>query len=169
MTLSEVITKSMHEGLIILALLLVVAAILASTKEIPILFNFLWAKIALHLEKKQSKTVVSSNVVVKKTEKHVQQSSSDNIGQVQPPLPQKEIKAKSSSLPVCTNCGYQGKPKLVTKGSIFIEIVGWCCFFIPGFVYTLWRHASRYKACPACGAPNMVPANSPIAQKMLND
>lgn len=78
MTLSEVITKSMHEGLIILALLLIAAVLLASPKEISILFNFFWAKMAPYLEKTQSKIVASSNNVVKKTKENFEQSSSDN-------------------------------------------------------------------------------------------
>jgi len=70
---------------------------------------------------------------------------------------------------LCTKCGHKGKPKLFTKGSIFIEIVLWICFIIPGLIYSIWRHASRYKGCPKCNEPNMIPLDSPIAQKMLLD
>lgn len=69
---------------------------------------------------------------------------------------------------ICTNCGKQGKPKVITKGHILIEIILWCCFLVPGLIYSIWRHASRTKCCPGCGAPNMIPVDSPIAQSILS-
>lgn len=64
---------------------------------------------------------------------------------------------------LCRNCGYQGLAKTITKGSIFIEIILWICFIIPGLIYSIWRISSRYKACPKCKAPNMVSLDSPMA------
>ena len=69
---------------------------------------------------------------------------------------------------LCFHCGTQAKPKLETKGSILIELVLWVCFILPGLIYTIWRHASRYEACPTCKAPNMIPLDSPRAQQILN-
>lgn len=69
---------------------------------------------------------------------------------------------------LCSNCGTQGKPKLKTKGSIFIEIILWLCLIVPGLIYSIWRHTTRYKACPSCGAPNMIPLDSPRAQEVLS-
>jgi len=69
---------------------------------------------------------------------------------------------------LCLNCGTQGKPKLKTKGSIFIEIILWLCLIVPGLIYSIWRHTTRYKACPSCGAPNMIPLDSPRAQEILS-
>ena len=57
---------------------------------------------------------------------------------------------------ICTNCGYKGKPKLYTKGSIIIEIFLWLLFLLPGLIYSIWRHASRFKGCPKCGRENMI-------------
>lgn len=68
---------------------------------------------------------------------------------------------------ICPNCGFKGKPKSTTKGSIFIEIILWCCFLVPGFIYSLWRMTSRTPACPKCSAPNMVPVDSPRGKKLL--
>jgi len=68
---------------------------------------------------------------------------------------------------LCTNCGLQGKPKLKTKGSILIEIILWICFIVPGLIYSIWRHTTRYKACPSCAAQNMIPLDSPRAREML--
>jgi hypothetical protein len=67
----------------------------------------------------------------------------------------------------CTNCGTIGAPKTYTKGSMLIEILLWLCLLFPGLIYSIWRLASRYKGCPACQAPNMIPANSPKAQQGL--
>ena len=37
------------------------------------------------------------------------------------------------------------------RGHLLIEIVLWCCFLLPGLIYTIWRHCSGYKGCRACG------------------
>jgi len=68
----------------------------------------------------------------------------------------------------CTHCGYKGKPKTITKGSFFIEILLWVCFIVPGLCYSIWRVTSRHKACPSCGAPHMIPLDSPKAQQILD-
>lgn len=66
----------------------------------------------------------------------------------------------------CPNCGHAGGSTSKTRGSILIEIVLWLCFIIPGLIYSIWRLTTRHKACPSCGAPNMIPANSPMAQRL---
>jgi len=70
---------------------------------------------------------------------------------------------------ICSNCGYKGKPKKVTKGSIFIEIILWIAFIIPGVIYSIWRLTSRNEACPQCGATNMVPLDSPRGRKLVEE
>lgn len=68
---------------------------------------------------------------------------------------------------LCLKCGFQGKPKLFTKGSIFIELILWLLLIIPGLIYSIWRHTTRYKGCPKCHEPNMIPLDSPVAQRFL--
>ena len=69
----------------------------------------------------------------------------------------------------CPQCGTQGKPKTRTKGSIGIEAILWMCylfqdrFFVPGVIYSVWRMATKEKVCPKCGAPDMIPLDSPLA------
>jgi hypothetical protein len=63
----------------------------------------------------------------------------------------------------CGNCGTVGKPKKVTKGSIVIEIFLWLMMILPGLLYSVWRLSTRHTACPGCGAPNMIPVDSPKA------
>lgn len=67
---------------------------------------------------------------------------------------------------VCTNCGYVGLPKTVTKGSFLIELVLWLFFLIPGLIYSIWRLTSRHKACPKCEASNMIPTDSPRGKEL---
>lgn len=69
---------------------------------------------------------------------------------------------------ICSNCGYQGVPKKVTKGSIIIELALWIMLIVPGIIYSLWRMTSKYKACPKCLSETMIPMDSPMAQKLVN-
>jgi hypothetical protein len=64
----------------------------------------------------------------------------------------------------CTSCGHEGSPRVVTRGSIAIEIVAWLCFLVPGLIYSLWRQGSRHSACAACSATTLVPTESPVAR-----
>jgi ribosomal protein S27AE len=67
----------------------------------------------------------------------------------------------------CMNCGFVGDQKMLTKGSILIEIALWIFFIVPGLIYSLWRLTTKHKACPKCGANNMIPEDSPMAQQHL--
>jgi len=67
----------------------------------------------------------------------------------------------------CKNCGFQGKPKIHTKGTFAVELILWCLLFVPGFCYTLWRKSNQYTGCPQCGEINMIPIDSPVAQSMM--
>ena len=70
---------------------------------------------------------------------------------------------------VCTSCGYTGEPSTITQGSIFIELVLWLCFLIPGLIYSIWRHSSRYDGCPKCQQKNIIPIDSPMGRKFLKE
>lgn len=63
----------------------------------------------------------------------------------------------------CVSCGHEGPGKTFTRGSIFIEIVLWICFLIPGLIYSIWRQNSKVKICTNCGGKTLVPPNSPVA------
>jgi hypothetical protein len=75
-----------------------------------------------------------------------------------PPFPITNSMGRSEL--VCTNCGFRGKSKRVTKGSFLIELVLWLMLIVPGLIYSIWRLTSRYSACPQCGAGNMIPIDS---------
>lgn len=68
---------------------------------------------------------------------------------------------------ICPTCGYKGKPATKVKGNIILEIVLWLIFLVPGFIYSIWRSTSRYKACPSCGSTQLVPYDSPRGQQLL--
>jgi Ca2+/Na+ antiporter len=68
---------------------------------------------------------------------------------------------------VCKSCGYLGKAKTVTKGSLGMEIVLWLFFIFPGVIYSIWRLSSKHKACPKCGNTTLIPYDSPMAQKTI--
>lgn len=70
---------------------------------------------------------------------------------------------------ICTQCGRQGRAKTITKGSIFIELVLWICFLIPGLIYSIWRLSSRTKACPDCKTPTMISVNSPRGKLLVDE
>lgn len=67
----------------------------------------------------------------------------------------------------CQNCGTIGRPKKRVKGSIWIEIVLWLAVILPGLIYSIWRLTTKEKVCPSCGAPNMIPVDSPKARAQL--
>lgn len=64
----------------------------------------------------------------------------------------------------CKDCGTEAVPATRTRGSIWIEIVLWLCFIVPGVIYSLWRISTRRKVCSACGSEALIPVNSPAAQ-----
>lgn len=55
----------------------------------------------------------------------------------------------------------------MTRGSLLIEIILWLAFIVPGLIYTVWRHTSRYAACSACGANELVPVTTPGGRELL--
>jgi hypothetical protein len=67
---------------------------------------------------------------------------------------------------ICSACGTAGKPKSHTRGSIFIEIILWLCFIIPGLIYSIWRLTTRRPVCRTCGSTQMVPLTSPAGKAL---
>jgi hypothetical protein len=69
----------------------------------------------------------------------------------------------------CTNCGGAGYPVRVEKGSTGTAFLLWITFLLPGIIYSIWRANSEHEACPACGSPQVIPVDSPMAQKLMGD
>ena len=70
---------------------------------------------------------------------------------------------------VCTACGHVGSSKTIANDHFALEVVFWLCFLIPGFIYPVWRHTSRYGVCRVCGKQNLSPKTAQIAQKFLEE
>ncbi len=68
----------------------------------------------------------------------------------------------------CTHCGTVAAPQKRVKGSFWIELILWCCFLIPGLIYSVWRLTTKDSVCPGCAMPNMIPVESPKAQAALS-
>ena len=56
---------------------------------------------------------------------------------------------------ICPKCQYVGESEVISKGSRKTEIALWCCFFVPGLLYTMWRKSSdgQFVGCPQCHTP----------------
>jgi predicted RNA-binding Zn-ribbon protein involved in translation (DUF1610 family) len=63
----------------------------------------------------------------------------------------------------CKNCGFIGPPETYRPGSVFLEVVLFLCFILPWIIYRAVRLSKKYDGCPKCGAPNMIPADSPMS------
>lgn len=70
---------------------------------------------------------------------------------------------------VCKHCGHYGEPSRKTKGSIWIELILWLCFLIPGLIYSIWRLNTRHDVCAKCGSPDLVPTDSPLGRKLMQE
>jgi hypothetical protein len=82
---------------------------------------------------------------------------------------QKEVIVIMAKQLICTNCGYIGYPKRITKGSFWIEVVLWLFFLVPGLIYSIWRLTTKYDACPKCKNASMIPIDTPRGQKLLEE
>jgi 4-amino-4-deoxy-L-arabinose transferase-like glycosyltransferase len=69
---------------------------------------------------------------------------------------------------LCKNCGFTGLPYRKTKGSLVLEILCWLLLIVPGIIYSFWRITSRHDACPGCHSSDLIPLDSPLAQKIIS-
>jgi len=69
----------------------------------------------------------------------------------------------------CTTCGHIGASRSTTRGSIFIEIVLWLCFLVPGLIYSIWRITTRTPACESCKSFTVVPLTSPVGKRIAQE
>lgn len=68
---------------------------------------------------------------------------------------------------VCQRCGTAAEPDEVTRGSIWIEVILWLCFLVPGLIYSFWRLSTRQDACAKCGSTDLVPIDSPVGRQLV--
>ena len=68
---------------------------------------------------------------------------------------------------ICSRCGSVNRGRVRTPGCLLIELLLWCCFLLPGLIYSLWRLSSSARVCRVCGGP-LIPLNSPQGQAMMS-
>ncbi|MFH1491137.1 MAG: hypothetical protein ABII06_19695 [Pseudomonadota bacterium] len=69
----------------------------------------------------------------------------------------------------CPRCGFKGKIRTEPRGYFIIEAALWLFFILPGLIYSIWRQGDGVARCPACSSKEMIPADSPIARKMIDE
>jgi hypothetical protein len=56
----------------------------------------------------------------------------------------------------CTNCNNLTLGRKHTPGKLWIEVILWLMFLLPGFLYSLWRLSGRRRVCDNCGNPYLI-------------
>jgi hypothetical protein len=69
---------------------------------------------------------------------------------------------------ICGTCGTIGKPRTETRGSIFIEIILWLCFLVPGLIYSIWRLTTRRPVCRECRGHQLMPLTTPAGRALAD-
>lgn len=77
------------------------------------------------------------------------------------------LKPSRGEFMVCTTCGHCGPARVVTRGSLMIELVLWLALIVPGLIYSLWRLSTRHSACESCGSSTLVKPGSPVGRRVL--
>lgn len=70
---------------------------------------------------------------------------------------------------LCKSCGTIEKPIRIKPGSFILEIILWFFFLLPGLFYSAYRMAKKHWACPNCQSRDVIPLDSTLALKFMND
>lgn len=68
---------------------------------------------------------------------------------------------------ICADCGTESDGHSTVRGSILWEIILWLMFFLPGFIYSIWRLTTRRRRCPSCGSERIIASASPRGQQII--
>jgi hypothetical protein len=83
-------------------------------------------------------------------------------------LSQKATHKKDNAMQyICKSCGTVSNGKNTIKGLFLIELFLWCCFLLPGLIYTTWRLCTRKRVCRACGGADIIPVETPYGQTLV--
>ena len=69
----------------------------------------------------------------------------------------------------CRNCGFVGVGQKQIQGWLFVELLLWVTFIIPGIAYSIWRYCGPRNVCPKCGLGTMVPGDTPRGQAIIRN
>ena len=75
------------------------------------------------------------------------------------------MKDSAAFLSVCGTCHSVSKAK--KRGSGLVELILWCCFIIPGLLYSAWRRHQKSIICRKCGGHNAIPIDTERAKEIL--
>lgn len=64
---------------------------------------------------------------------------------------------------ICTNCGLSTNEGMI-RGNLWIEIILWLAYIVPGIIYSIWRRSGPPTICPSCKKEALEPYNSPIVR-----
>ena len=67
---------------------------------------------------------------------------------------------------ICSQCHVAGRPARKKRGSGKVEFSLWLAFPL-NLPYTLWRMATKYNVCAACGSTLLIAENSIVGQRLL--
>lgn len=78
---------------------------------------------------------------------------------------------------ICKACGYAGDSKSAAPSSLGVEILVWIVALVLSpftlFIsiaialgFSIWRLASKYRACAKCGSKDLIPLDSPIGRQL---
>lgn len=62
----------------------------------------------------------------------------------------------------CPYCGAVDMPEPARRGNLYVHILAYMTWIIPGIIYGMWRNRGRYQRCRYCrralsGVPSGVP------------
>ena len=66
----------------------------------------------------------------------------------------------------CASCCQMVAARKGVKGTVWIEIILWLCFLLPGIIYSIWRATGRPMICSMCKGTELLPPESPRARKL---
>jgi len=72
---------------------------------------------------------------------------------------------------VCRDCWSISQPtqNKELRGSAFITVLLLLMYIIPGIIYMVWRRGDKSIICTKCRSKNLVPVDSPMGQKIINE
>jgi hypothetical protein len=70
---------------------------------------------------------------------------------------------------VCVDCGHVGPARVVTPGSMGVELLLWLCLLVPGLIYSAWRIHARRSVCAKCSGAKLLPLDTPKGRQLAAD
>ena len=68
---------------------------------------------------------------------------------------------------ICRNCGVVSHGKMASRSNGWIFLILLFFMVIPAIIYAL-ATSKKFKVCPSCGSPDIVPVTSPVGRELCN-